>query len=979
MKPNFALTLSFDGIGLLHRAFPGWHHVGDVALDTSDLQGDLSALRARAEALDPSGIRAKLVIPNDQIKYLTIPAPDGTVEDAVRAALDGATPYDVDDLAYDWCLSDGAVKIAAVARETLTEAEAFAADHAFGPLSFVAIPDNGDFLGEPFFGPTAHAAKILPEGVEVTRDTAAVRVVGSAKLPVTPDEPDEAAAPDAAPAPAHVPTPDPAPEAEPAVKAAAKAAPEAEPEAAPETQPVGQSPASKADLDPPDVIDDGDDADDDTDEKDAVDGDADDSKDAPPPASAAFSSIRAHRDIPGDTAPRLAGASRLSRLDEADLARALSPGAADAEQARKRTPPPPLRVDPAPAPDAAVTASLRPDPAERLSDPEKPAASEMPGALAAFLSKRGATPLSDAPEALKAEPRETAPGKAARPAKAKKSFFKVKPRAKPAPTTTHADEKRRMTVFGAREQEIGGKPRFLGLILFALLLLFLVGVAAWASIFLDDGLARLLGGPRDIRIADGPVISQPDEADAARISEDGDPLPDSAPPEDPVLAAVSPDARMPERQPVLPLDDTADDNAAVPDTGADTAIDTGTGTGTDSAPDPAAETTPDAATAPVPDEAMANYAATGIWQMPPEAPEPPGTNSREEVYQASVDPAVTLGDISELPMPSGEVTDLRPDTPADPPPAGTVFDLDARGIVRATPEGAATPSGVVVYAGRPAATPPEIERSAPAQASDQTPDGAAQPETDAVADTGADAAPDAQAEDQTDGQPDSAFIADPRLATFRPQARPETVSPPDAATDGDADNDAGLTPDADAGANTSALAKLRPRLRPDSVVAQAVAVDAAAVAEALAEATSDADNEEIESDLFENPTSQAVTASLTPARRPKDFGNTVEQIRRKQSETPVATQQVLAPAIPSTASVAKQATERNVLNLRSVNLIGVYGTPNARRALVRLSNGRYKKVKVGDKLDGGSVAAIGDSELRYVKRGKAVVLTMPKG
>ena len=84
------------------------------------------------------------------------------------------------------------------------------------------------------------------------------------------------------------------------------------------------------------------------------------------------------------------------------------------------------------------------------------------------------------------------------------------------------------------------------------------------------------------------------------------------------------------------------------------------------------------------------------------------------------------------------------------------------------------------------------------------------------------------------------------------------------------------------------------------------------------------------------------------------------------------------PKIPSSASVAKTATVRNAINLRNVNLIGVYGKPSNRRALVRLSNGRYRKVVVGDRLDGGRVSAIGESELRYNKRGRDLVLKMPR-
>jgi len=70
---------------------------------------------------------------------------------------------------------------------------------------------------------------------------------------------------------------------------------------------------------------------------------------------------------------------------------------------------------------------------------------------------------------------------------------------------------------------------------------------------------------------------------------------------------------------------------------------------------------------------------------------------------------------------------------------------------------------------------------------------------------------------------------------------------------------------------------------------------------------------------------------------------------------------------------------RNAINLKRVNLIGVYGKPASRRALVRLSNGRYKKVAVGDRIDGGRVSAIGETELIYQKNGRGVTLKMPKG
>ena len=81
---------------------------------------------------------------------------------------------------------------------------------------------------------------------------------------------------------------------------------------------------------------------------------------------------------------------------------------------------------------------------------------------------------------------------------------------------------------------------------------------------------------------------------------------------------------------------------------------------------------------------------------------------------------------------------------------------------------------------------------------------------------------------------------------------------------------------------------------------------------------------------------------------------------------------------PLRTTVAKQATYKNALNMSQTNLIGVYGTQSSRYALVRQSNGRYKKVRVGDSIDGGRVAAITPTEVRYQKGNRLIALAMPK-
>ena len=195
MKPNFALSLSFEGIRLLHRAAGGWRRVGDVAVTSDDLTADLTNLRTDAERLDKAPLRTKLIIPDDQIKYLSIETgfvDTATRRDAARTALDGASPYAVDALVFDICEDGGTTHIAAVARETLAEAEAFASEHKFHPMCFVAAPDDQAFLGEPWFGPSAHASAVLTIGDTVEADGVRVVVIGDATVPPMPAEAEDA-------------------------------------------------------------------------------------------------------------------------------------------------------------------------------------------------------------------------------------------------------------------------------------------------------------------------------------------------------------------------------------------------------------------------------------------------------------------------------------------------------------------------------------------------------------------------------------------------------------------------------------------------------------------------------------------------------------------------------------------------------------------------------------------------------------------
>jgi len=1050
MVPNFALLLSFDGIGLLRQTPRGWAKLADVPLDSADLTGDVNALRQQAQTLDPTGAQVGLIIPNEQIRYLDIPDPSGRPrfkDRAVRDALDGATPYDVEDLVYDHVAIGRQRMIAAVARETLDEAEGFVRQHGFDPVSFLALAPEGAFEGVVFFGgsvswlgpdPARPDApfEIYPADAEALTPLAVLASPAPDPEPVKDPEPtstpepeanvepettpepeaaaeapvSEAAAPqveDAAEEPALGSSPEPEAsqeEIEPSVAAAtepesdaqddqeqldlgidhlelhqiAPPRPEPQPVLLPGEDPFGPTPEQSQTSESSsieglvatnktlDILDDLDDlastvgAGLDNDEFESKlaaaldEAPQDIPKEAPVEAPAAaepapeippaptvsadqpvsppratsvdpssdldtppksfsdvfsatppeqtspmadFSQLRARRDaVPPaprplelgpdkaeptppapsvtsapepkadfDTAARAAAAAAAARQNLVAQKKASSSAAKPVQAPSKPVAPPP----PAPQTPAAAKPSAA-KPTETAASGMTPLARIKPVKKAFHISEvPGATPAETAPpiEKLRSE-------SASRADKALAGFrkkAKAEPIADTAPALKLEDESEKFTVFGARNRPpVGGKPRFLGLMLTAGLLLFLVGIAAWATVFLDEGVAGLFKGKSDVEIADtGVPQAQPTPVAPPATAAVATNVPDPAPSEEVQLASLS--------------------------------------TGEDLTPPLAALPSPAPLRALTPEEAAATYAATGVWQRAPAEPHNLPLDEVDSLYIASIDPKVQGSDAVALPNPQNFVADPQIANPGLPPPAGVTFDIDSRGLVRATPEGAVTPDGFRVFTGPPPVVPP------------------------------------------LRGAPPVPTLADPSqaantasLAAFRPQARPsDLIEQRERATHG--------------GISIAELGAIRPVLRPRTE--QEVAVEEAPEATAL-----------------------AVSRSLIPVGRPRNMAAIVD--RAEKAPQPVQTASVaprtVTPSIPSGASVSRAATVNNAINLNKINLIGVFGTPSNRRALVRLPNGRYQKVKIGDRLDGGRVATISESELRYTKSGRNVTLKMPR-
>ncbi|MEL6450793.1 MAG: hypothetical protein AAFQ19_06000 [Pseudomonadota bacterium] len=799
--------------------------MGDVPVDSAQLADDLAALRAKGAPLRKR-MRSKLIIPDAQIKYLTIDT--GAVDDdarraAARLALDGATPYTVDALAFDISPDGDQTHVAAVALETLAEAEAFAVEHKFNPVSFVAAPEGTGFLGEPFFGQTEASQSLLAQGAKVEPDGVRVVVVSA-------PEPEPEAAPDGsedAPEPATTPVEDTAPE------------PQDDPE----------------DIDADDLH-----------EEEVDEETEDDDTPLDPPIAAKEIELEPGPEPDDGTTPPLMGfATRRKQKQAAPLggvtrnpppprtAPTVAPPAAD-------LPP----VPPISTPKTAAASLMRPVPGVSAADPSVPPVAETPPAprKSGFLSRRKAPPATPAK-----------PNVAAR---------------KAATADASVDlEAERMTVFGARgDATVGGKPRFLGLILTAILLVFLAGVAAWASVFLDDGLAKLFPG-RERTLAS----TLPDDTRDALAEDVGATTlnpPDEAAADEEVIVAA--------------LNDSLTDGLTAEDAAVLDAL-------RDPLPDPVAPEELDAAAL------EARYAVTGIWPKAPQVPAAPDVIALEDLYVTGIDPVSPALDAVALPAAASFSTDLQLAVVTSPAAPGTSFARDADGFYIATPEGALTPEGYTVFAGRPPLVPPaEFVRL--------------------------EVAP----------EPPIATVA-----LVRPQPRPaDLVEQNERATLG--------------GLSRTELAALRPRLRPAAPqeVAEPPATDT------VAETEVEPPEEEV--------SPLAAAASLRPETRPRNFDRIVARATpRETTRTAAVAPRTVTPAIPTATSVAREATVRNAINLSRVNLIGVYGTPSDRRALVRLSNGRYRKVQVGDRFDGGRVSAIGDSELRYQKGNRNVVLKMPKG
>jgi type IV pilus biogenesis protein PilP len=350
-----------------------------------------------------------------------------------------------------------------------------------------------------------------------------------------------------------------------------------------------------------------------------------------------------------------------------------------------------------------------------------------------------------------------------------------------------------------------------------------------------------------------------------------------------------------------------------------------------------------------PEAAEASYAATGIWQRAPDPMADPDTARADVPTPAALGDISATREVAALPAAGMRGAESLPPNTMPPPPPGTSFTLGEGGLVVATPEGTLAPSGILVHAGRPAKTPPPRPLEAGLPRAEGVPRVKPPPRPANLV------------------IPAEPFLPDPPVVApdAVPDVAPDTV-PEVAPEDGAALDGPAQTPLPDAAQARAELAAVVPPARPDDlIVATSNAPDGGLI---------DAAVDDVIDAAFADASEYAVARSIPPQHRPDNFAAIVDSVREAMSDgsrvaaapaAPAAA--TAAPVIPASADVAARATVENALNLRDVNLIGIYGGSNSRRALVRLENGRYVKVKVGDRLEGGQVTSITASQLTYQK------------
>ncbi len=984
MKPDFALDFRDNQIALLHRQEAGWAIIGRVAMDDPDLDAAMAYLRATALGLSPRGVSAKLILPNEAILYTEVanlPYDPAMRATGIAAALVGRTPYDVADLVYDWTDAGTSAHVAVIARETLEEAEGFASQHRFNPVSFAALPNQGGFDGEVWFGATKLSETLLAGGEVVERDDVTL---------LAPDAPAPVAVADASDFEMGAGAETDAFDA-PHDEVAAKAEPDPAPELAPETDLTSEVQV-EVDAEPiperedtrevwQDFVAD-------------VPEDTEADVDAVSDASATMMQIEAapepdHTTEPdpapepelptSNTASQDPPASFEAAMDEVadDVSGAVSdwaePAAEAQSEAETDVEEAPMAVDVPLIDDLpAVDAALANLPTDAFGEKPQSRAEKM---LAAFAARRAAA-LAKA-EAETNTPRMEPVLRAKQDVDAQPSLTPDAPSvasASAADAPALADAPIDLATPDQRDTPAPDAP---------------IAEAPMVEAPMVDAPTLPKLGAADAKLGRAPELSRP-SAMTPPVVAHVPAKPQAKKPQDlksmpkakggtssamrlgwiltavlllSLMAAAALSELLIVSYNALFGGDTAIVSVEPAPSGGDAAAATPIALGAAPTAAPPATDVNLSTRSAAADQASATPATTPAT-IPATAPEP---DALAQTLPPAAVPDLALPALLAPPAPQNDSGDAvaSADTAPDISPAAAPIVAPA----------------VAVTSGRPAVVP--------------------KPRPDVILAAARSTVPSAAPSGAATADPTvTATFADPALAGAKPLARPASVLAAAAAVA----PSLGPPPGAD-----PALADARPAVRPAGILA---AGRAARLASAPASIVAGAEAAAAEASLAPtaidpNRSPLAVSVSRIPAPRPNGLKSAFEQAlaaaAAAQDPAPEAapeagqepaTEEAVSNAAPADESVeedvglegsaaersvvAKQATQRNMLNLGNTNLVGIFGSKANRYALIRQPSGSFKKLKVGDRFDGGRIAAITESEVRYEKGGELLALRMPK-
>ncbi|MCQ0971810.1 hypothetical protein MLD63_15415 [Paracoccus sp. TK19116] len=947
--PRFAMSFTQNAVILEGHGPQGWRRLGRAVFDDGDVAGRLGALRDAALDADHDGVESGgpdtlVVIPDDQVLYTTLTVAPGLEPPvAVARALDGLTPYRVEDLAFAWAQSGEAredtMRIAAVARQTLLEAEDFAVRQGFRPSRFVARPSPERFPGEVDFG----ISKLARDDEEASASPSTVVDLAQAGITAAGiAEPAAQPGPDAVRVdpvmsrivPHHVSAPEPSPA--PAADVAAST---------PVTAPVG--PVVRHDTPSPTA-----------------------SRRLPPRAEAVHAraaEARARRDAIAAEATPVAGwrallnrkARRRAPIGEARtslipqlgtlpvmlsllalglIAAWLMLGSPASDTAPVET----ATIDTTTEAPAATVTTTEPE-AEVATSPAEPAPLAVPATdLAVAPTEEPVVPSEDTTAnadelaASTPDPQDTPADVPAEPAEIPAETATA-PEAD-LPSTTAATEVPQDALMAALTEAMG-----------------------------TDTAPNADAAPTTAQGTSG--VPATETARPAATPADTAPRLPSPPGTATETATVSVPGTRP---PVRPARVTAPVAATAP-APAPSAVSAPAATGAPTPAPAAVQTTPPPNTPTV---------AGGLSQRPPSRP---ATLDQGSASEPAEEAALTPSEIESLKQLQRDLRTASLSTGLDPAPLTATEREFLHRYAQARPERrpGGTRSDAAVNGALQAAMAPESRPAATATpvAATASPRGGSLAQSNrprsrpgsgsASTSSAAVEAAIAAAVDASTARPGAVPLTALTSSSIPPRRSGGTSAPSAPAIDNSAGS-AAIAAAAAAAAQTSSLAAQQQR---DAAIAAQRAQDAElqaqAEARARARASADAAAE-----------AKARAAAEARARAQAEAEARAAAARNQRYQPPEAEDEPEVAAIPNTSSsgtVAATATVKDGITLNRTQIIGTIGAGKGSRALVRLSNGRVITLRLGDRINGGTITEIGSSKITFNKGGRVQELPMLDG